>query len=209
MEHVSNILELPLIGILRGFTPAQLPNIIAAVLEGGLRNIEITMNSPDAELQIQEARALAGKTVNVGAGTVSNLKLLDQALEAGAQFIVTPSLNRDVVTACVERRIPICPGAFSPTEILEASELGATMVKIFPADAGGAAYISGLRGPFPNIKLLPTGGVDLETGRELLRAGAAGLGVGGPLFDQKRIAAGDWAWLQDQTRAFVRLFQSG
>ena len=208
MELLTSILELPVIGILRGFSAQQLPDILGAITRGGLRNLEITMNSPGAVAQIAQTRALAGGKVNVGAGTVTSPSLLDEALEAGAIFIVTPTINHDIIRECVRNNVPVFPGAFSPTEILEAWELGATMVKIFPADAAGPAYIRGLRGPFPNVKLLPTGGVDLATAPEFLKAGAAGLGVGSPLFDKKRIEAGDWAWLESQARNFAALFSS-
>jgi 2-dehydro-3-deoxyphosphogluconate aldolase/(4S)-4-hydroxy-2-oxoglutarate aldolase len=204
MEALKSIVALPIIGILRGFTLEQLPNILGAVARGGLRNVEITMNSPSATEQIR----LAGDQLNVGAGTVTSLKLLDEALEAGAKFIVTPTVNTDVITRCAREQIPVFPGAFSPTEIFQAWELGATMVKIFPAETGGAAYVRAIRGPFPNIGLLPTGGVDLRTAEDYLKAGAAGLGVGSPLFNKERIEAGDWRWLETQARAFASLFLS-
>lgn len=197
--------ELPLIGILRGFSLAQLPPILAATEGGGLRNVEITMNSPGACEQIRRASETGG--LNVGAGTVTSLSLLQAALDAGAKFIVTPALNREVIRECVRQSVPVFPGAFSPTEMVEAWELGATMVKIFPADTGGPAFLRALRGPFPQIKFLPTGGVDLQTAADFLQAGAAGLGVGSPLFDKQRIDRCDWAWLRDQTSRFVRLFQ--
>ena len=202
MQPLKALLELPVIGILRGFTLEELPNILEAVRRGGLRNVEITMNSPGAAEQI---RAAAGQ-LNVGAGTVTSLKRLDEALGAGAKFIVTPTVNPEVIKRCVREKVPVFPGAFSPTEICQAWELGATMVKIFPAETGGVAYLRAIRGPFPQIKLLPTGGVDLQTAGEYLKAGAAGLGVGSPLFDKKRIDAADWNWLEDRARAFASLF---
>ena len=204
MDPLASINNLPLIGILRGFHPEQLPPILQAVTDGGLRNVEITMNSPSAAAQIQLARS--GSSLVVGAGTVTSHELLVHAVDAGAQFIVTPNLNREIVSACVQRRVPILPGVCSPTEACEAWELGATMVKLFPADTYGPAFVRALRGPFPDLKLLPTGGINLETGRNFLKAGAFGLGVGSPLFDAKRIDAKEWNWLRSQARAFVDLF---
>ena len=197
----------PLIGILRGCSDEQLPHIIECVQRGGMTHLEITMNSPGAERQIQVAIRQAGTGLKIGAGTVTNVELLDQALAAGATFIVTPSLVRDVVTACASRRIPVFPGAMSPTEIYEAWELGATMVKIFPAEVGGASFIRALKGPFPEIELLPTGGVDLKTLPKLLQAGAAGAGIGSPLFRRDRLESQDWPWLEQQVRAFVEVHQ--
>jgi 2-dehydro-3-deoxyphosphogluconate aldolase/(4S)-4-hydroxy-2-oxoglutarate aldolase len=207
MDSRASILDQPLIGILRGISHAQLAPLLGAVAEGGLRNIEVTMNSPGATGLIAEARRF-GRS-NVGAGTVIDCKVLDAALGAGASFIVTPLFHREVVEECVRRAVPVFPGALSPSEIYEAWEIGATMVKVFPADTGGPDFIRALRGPFPKIRLLPTGGIDLSTAPAYLRAGAAGLGVGSPLFDRSRIMNGDWEWLRERTRQFVALFPSG
>ncbi len=208
MNH-SWFQEAPIIGILRGLSPEQLPQVLEAATRGGLRNVEVTMNSPNAAAQIRAAVRQAGARLNIGAGTVTSLPVLHEALAAGATFIVTPLVHRLVIIECVRQNIPVFPGAFSPTEIWEAWELGAAMVKVFPADAGGPGYLKALRGPFPQVKLLPTGGVDLQTAAAFLKAGAAGLGVGSPLFDKPRIDAGDWAWLERQTRQFVETVRAG
>jgi 2-dehydro-3-deoxyphosphogluconate aldolase / (4S)-4-hydroxy-2-oxoglutarate aldolase len=197
----------PLIGILRGCSDEHLPRIIECVQRGGLTHLEITMNSPGAERQIRDAIRHSSAPLRIGAGTVTNLALLDQALAAGATFIVTPFLARDVVAACASRRIPVFPGALSPTEIHEAWELGATMVKIFPAELGGPAFVRALKGPFPQIEFLPTGGVDLDTLPKLLQAGAAGAGIGSPLFRKERLENQDWTWLEQQVRFFVDVYQ--
>ena len=197
----------PLIGILRGCSDEHLQHIIQCVQCGGMTHLEITMNSPGAERQIRDVVRNAGTSLKVGAGTVTNLELLDRALAAGAAFIVTPCLVRDVITACASRHIPVFPGALTPTEICEAWELGATMVKIFPAEVAGAAYIRALRGPFPQIELLPTGGVDLTTLPKLLDAGASGAGIGSPLFRKDRLESRDWPWLEEQVRSFVTIYQ--
>jgi 2-dehydro-3-deoxyphosphogluconate aldolase/(4S)-4-hydroxy-2-oxoglutarate aldolase len=207
MDALSVIRELPLIGILRAVPLAKLPPLLDAVVRGGLRNIEVTMNSPGAIEQIRQAGQ--NEALNVGAGTVTSVGSLEEALRAGARFVVTPLLNGDVIAECVRRNVPVFPGAFSPTEICEAWELGATMVKVFPADAGGPEYIRALGGPFPKIKLLPTGGVHLKTAADFLKAGAAGLGVGSPLFDKARIEAADWPWLAERTRQFVEIVRAG
>ena len=113
MIALATLRDLPLIGILRGFTCDQLPEILSAAADGGLRNLEITMNSPEAAAQIRLARQLAGGRLSVGAGTVTSMQLLRTALDAGAMFIVTPALNREVVAECVRQKIPVCPGAAS------------------------------------------------------------------------------------------------
>lgn len=195
---------LPVVGIVRGFAREVMEPMIAAAFEGGLRNIEITLNTPDAEALICLTRERWGDSVNIGAGTVTTLEGLHRALDAGAGFIVTPALNPDVVRECVSRGVPVMPGAMSPTEIVAAWELGATMVKVFPADGLGPAFLRSLRGPLPHIPLMPTGGVTLETLPAFRAAGAAAFGVGTPLFDPARAAARDWSWFREQSGRFAQ-----
>ncbi len=199
--------EVPLIGILRGFAMHQIEPLISAAVHGGLQNLEITMNSPDAAGLIRLAVECAKGALNIGAGTVTSRCLLDEALGAGASFIVTPTLTVDVLDQCVRLRTPVFPGALSPTEIACAWDHGATMVKIFPAELYGPAYIRAIKAPLPRIKLLPTGGVDLKTLPEFMRAGADGAGIGNPLFDRKRIEADDWHWVESQCRAFAEAWR--
>lgn len=199
--------ELPVIGILRGFNIRQLEQIVPAASRGGLRNLEVTMNSPDAAGQIARAIELANGKMNIGAGTVTTLELLDQAMAAGASFIVTPTGQMEVLKACVKQKIPIFPGAFTPTEIYQAFELGAAMVKVFPAEVLGPGYLKALKGPLPQVKLMPTGGVDLENLPQFIKAGADGFGVGSPLFKKERIEAAEWDWVEQQCRAFSDLYQ--
>ena len=199
--------ELPIVGILRGFTLGQMAEIVRAAFRGGLRNLEITMNSPDAARLLRETVTVAEGRLNIGAGTVTSLELLDQALVAGATFVVAPTVEPKVITECVNRKIPVFPGAFTPTEIVRAWDLGATMVKIFPAESVGPGYIRALKAPLPHIKLLPTGGVDLKTLPEFLKAGADGFGIGSPLFDRQRVEACDWKWIEAQCRAFAETYR--
>ena len=201
--------ELPIVGILRGFTLVQMRKIVQAALRGGLRNIEITMNTPGAASQLREAVAVAEGRGNIGAGTVINPELLDQALGAGAAFVVTPTVEPKVIVECVNQKVPVFPGAFSPTEVVRAWDLGATMVKIFPAECVGPNHIRALKAPLPHIKLLPTGGVDLKTLADYLKAGADGFGIGSPLFDRQRVESGDWTWVEAQCRAFAEAYRQG
>jgi 2-dehydro-3-deoxyphosphogluconate aldolase/(4S)-4-hydroxy-2-oxoglutarate aldolase len=192
-----------LIGILRGWGAAELEQLVPACLRGGLRHLEITMNSPDAAGLIRRATRLAGDQLLIGAGTVLNEPQLDEALAAGARFIVTPVVCEGVVRKCVKLTLPVFPGAASPTEVVRAWELGATMVKVFPADQLGPSYFRNLKAPLPRIRLLPTGGVTLANLQAFLQAGADGVGVGSPLFDPPLIQAGDWSALEERCRAFV------
>src|SRR5690606_15956996 len=133
--------RLPLVGILRGFSAEVTVECVQAALKGGLCNLEVTMNTPGAAQQINLVRNLAGKEVNVGAGTVCDLKTLDKALDAGANFIVTPVVAEDVIKKCVEDGVPVFPGALTPTEIQRCWHLGAMFIKLFPADCFGPSYV--------------------------------------------------------------------
>lgn len=199
---------LPVVGILRGFGTKEVEQLVPASIDGGLRNLEVTMNSKGAADLIRLACGLAGLRCNVGAGTVTTMYELDGAMEAGASFIVTPAVVPEVIRACVERRIPVMPGALTPTEILNAWRLGATMVKIFPADQLGPAHLKAIKGPFPQIPLMPTGGITVETLSAFKRAGADAFGVGGPLFDAKQAALGNWDWFREQAARFVQAFNA-
>ena len=200
--------QLPIVGILRGLATETLEPVINAARAGGLTNLEITMNTPGAAGQIRAARALGGRALNVGAGTVTEVGLMEEALAAGASFIVTPALITEVIERCVQLHVPVFPGALSPAEVRRAGELGATLVKVFPADLFGPGYLRSLKSSFPTIKLMPTGGVDLLTFAAYAQAGAEAFGIGSPLFAAQRIAAQDWEWLRTQCRAFAEVYRS-
>jgi 2-dehydro-3-deoxyphosphogluconate aldolase / (4S)-4-hydroxy-2-oxoglutarate aldolase len=198
--------KLPVVGILRFFKRAEVEKLVPASIDGGLCNIEVTMNTAGAEELIRLTADLVGGKGNVGAGTVTTVETLDRALKAGATFIVTPAVVPDVIQACVERKIPVMPGAMTPTEILTAWRLGATMVKVFPADQLGPGHIKAVKAPFPEIPLMPTGGVTVETLPAFKKAGADAFGVGGPLFDPKQVAAGNWGWFREQAARFAAAY---
>lgn len=199
--------RLPVVGILRGVENRHLASLVEAAIAGGLTNLEITMNTPGAADQIGEAVMLSGSRLNIGAGTVLGHTQFEAALAAGATFIVTPIVEPRVIELSCQAGVPIFPGALSATEVVRAWELGAAMVKVFPAEAFGPAYIKSLKAPLPQIKLLPTGGVDLNTLGDYVKAGADGLGVGSPLFNRDRIAAQDWPWIQKQCQAYRQEYQ--
>jgi 2-dehydro-3-deoxyphosphogluconate aldolase/(4S)-4-hydroxy-2-oxoglutarate aldolase len=163
-----------------------------AIASGGMPLIEITWNSDRApELISQLRRELPHCTI--GTGTLLNLEQLQQAIEAGAQFLFTPHVNTTLIEAAVEAGVPIVPGALTPTEIVTAWHSGATCVKVFPIEAvGGANYIKSLQGPLGHIPLIPTGGVTLENAKEFIKAGAIAVGLSGDLFPKPLIAAEDW-----------------
>jgi 2-dehydro-3-deoxyphosphogluconate aldolase/(4S)-4-hydroxy-2-oxoglutarate aldolase len=201
--------ELPVVAILRFFQREAVEKLVPASLAGGLRNLEVTMNTPGAAELIQLTCKLVGHQGNVGAGTVTTLEELEQALAAGASFIVTPAVLPEVIEACVKRKVPVMPGAMTPTEVLTAWRLGAKIVKIFPADQLGPGHLKALKAPFPQIPLMPTGGVTVETLPEFKRAGADAFGVGGSMFDPKQVAAGNWDFFRERAARFVRAYGSG
>lgn len=199
----------PVVGILRAFRAEEIERLVPASLDGGLCNIEVTMNTPGAVQLIRRIVELAGSRANVGAGTVTSIPLLDDAVNAGASFIVTPIVVPEVIREAVRRGIPVMPGAMTPAEIQSAWELGATLVKVFPAEALGPGYLKAIKAPLPHVRLMPTGGVTVETLRDFRTAGAEAFGVGGPLFDPRQVAAGNWDWFTEQARRFKKAYDAG
>lgn len=195
--------KMPLVGIMRNFKQSDIENILPAYADGGLNTIEITMNSGSAVESIEFiAENFAGR-LNVGAGTVLTKEELEIALKAGAQFIVTPVVNLQIIDKCRQLKVPIFCGAYTPTEIFTAWNAGADMVKVFPMVGDAIEYIKAVRGPLPHIKLLPTGGVNLDNCVSFFKAGASGIGAGGQLFDKDMISRKDWSALRDHFSKFV------
>lgn len=186
----------PIVGIIRGQSKEVSFAIAKTSLEAELYTLEITMNTNEATTIIAHLRKNFPK-LNIGAGTVCSLKECKEAIEAGAQFIVTPILNEEVIKYCVSKAIPIFPGAYSPTEIYKAWSLGASAVKIFPATQLGPKYIKDILGPLNTIELLPTGGVTKNTIKSFFEAGVKGVGMGSSLYDKNYIANNDFISLKE------------
>ena len=199
--------EAPLVGIMRNVPPPAMHKIAECYLKAGLTTLEITLNSEKALSTIETLTEKYGGQLNIGAGTVLNLKELEQALSAGAQFIVTPVLKKSVVSHCAEKRIPVFPGAYTPTEIHKAWEMGADMVKVFPAAGLGADYIKDVLAPMRFLKLLPTGGVNLDNCRDFFQAGATGVALGSSLFPKTLIQHENWGDLTKLFEQFRILLQ--
>lgn len=180
----------PLMGILRGVKAEEIGPLTETVIAAGLLTIEITMNTEDASSLIEKLVKSAKGRLCVGAGTVLGLSDYDQAIKAGARFIVMPTLVREVVARCVEDGVPVFPGALTPQEIFDAYEAGATMVKVFPANLFGPAYFKDIRGPFGQIPLLACGGVNAETVGAFFESGAAGASFGGSIFKRRLLETG-------------------
>lgn len=185
----------PIVGIIRGQPLDVVLKIAQSYEDAGLTTLEITMNTAGAATMISTLRSKF-PNLNIGAGTVCSLLELREAIDAGAQFIVTPIIDETVITHAVAENIPIFPGAFSPTEIYKAWSLGASAVKVFPATQLGVQFIKDVLGPLDQIKLLPTGGVSKSNIKSFFEAGAYGVGMGSSLIDKKLVEAGDFEGLK-------------
>lgn len=211
-QILDGILECGIAAVVRGESEEQILRAIEAALQGGVNVIEVTFTVPNP-LRIIEALAEGlSDDVILGAGTVLTPETASNAVDAGAQFIVSPSTNLETIEMAKSRGVPVFPGALTPTEVITAWQAGGDVIKIFPANVMGPSYLRDLHGPFPDIPFMPTGGVDLGTARSWLEAGAACLGVGGALIDRKLMAAGDYTEITSRARKFreiVREFRSG
>jgi 2-dehydro-3-deoxyphosphogluconate aldolase/(4S)-4-hydroxy-2-oxoglutarate aldolase len=182
----------PFMGILRGIEAENLLQVLDASTAAGLAHLEITLNTPNAVNLIRQARSHAGSELSIGAGTVLTLDAMKQALDAGAQFIVMPTLQTGIVQHCVEQGVPVFPGALTPQEIQLAWEAGASMVKVFPAKSLGPEYFKEIKGPFEQIELLACGGITPESIPQYRACGASGFAFGGSVFRTEWIAAGQF-----------------
>src|SRR5437763_3082830 len=204
-EQVQRMIACGVVAVVRSPDSHQLVEVAKALADGGVTVMEITFTVPNALDVIRQVRLHLGERILLGAGTVLDPETARAAILAGADFLVAPTLNLDVVRLCHRYDKAVLPGAFTPTEILTAWEAGADIVKVFPADIVGPAFFKALRGPLPQIRVMPTGGVDLNTAAEFLKAGACCLGVGGQLVEPKAVAAGDFARLRELAQQYMKI----
>lgn len=188
--------------VIRAKSSDHLMQVAEAIKEGGIDVIEVTMTTPNALAVIEEAVDRFGDEVLIGVGTVLDSETCRLAILAGAEFVVGPCLDRDMIEMAHRYDKPILPGAFTPTEIKQAWDWGADMVKVFPAEVGGPTYFKSILGPLPQIRLVPTGGVDIDTTPDFLRAGAVALCAGSALVDGKAVAEGRFDVVTDTARRF-------
>ena len=192
---------MPIVGIIRGQSMQRVRWIAEICQQEGFNTLEVTLNTENAG-QIIAAIRTEFPDMNVGAGTVCNMDDLNLALEAGAQFIVTPIIDEKVISTTVERGIPIFPGAYTPSEIYRAWQLGASAVKVFPASQLGTQYIKEVLAPLDQVKLLPTGGVSIQNIRSFFQVGAFGVGMGSALFNKEMVNTGDTEAFQEHLQKF-------
>ncbi len=202
---INEFMRLPLAGILRGIQEESVDLLVETVVSAGLKTIEVTMNTAGADKIIARMVKAAAGDLTVGAGTVLCMEDLHSALNAGATFIVMPTLIQDVTAYCVKNNIPVFPGAFTPQEIHNAWLAGASTVKVFPSSFFGPRYFKEIKGPFNDIPLLACGGVNSENIGEFFACGASAAAFGGSIFDLKKLECGD----VDEIKADIEALISG
>ena len=202
-SQLHQVLECGIVAVVRSPDSRQLLEVCRALADGGVNVVEITMSVPGALDVLRQVKLALGERVLLGAGTVLDAETARAVLLAGAEYIVAPTVNLEVIRLCQRYDKLVMPGAFTPTEILAAWEAGADIVKVFPAEVLGPAFFKALRGPLPQIRLMPTGGVDLTTAAAFLKAGACCLGVGGQLVEPRAVAEGDFNRIRELARQYV------
>ena len=203
-EILSQIIGIGIVLVVRTSSAETAIRAIEAIYRGGVRAAEITMTVPGAVRALEKIADLFGDKIVLGAGTVLDPETARICMLAGAEFLVTPSLKLATIEIAKRYAKVVCPGALTPTEVLTAWEAGADVVKIFPCgNVGGPKYIKALKGPFPQIEMIPTGGVNLETAGEFLKAGACAVAVGGELVDAKLIREGRYDLIEEKARQYL------
>jgi len=192
-----------IVAVIRLKEPEKLRAVVDAIAEGGVRALEVTMTVPGAVDLIRDLAPALPPGFILGAGTVLDPETATRVIDAGAQFVVSPVFRRAVIDVCHDRGVAAMPGCFTPTEILDAWDAGADVVKVFPATALGPGFFRDVRGPLPHIKMMPTGGVTLDNAGDWIRAGAVAVGVGTALLDGNAIAAGDYGVLRANAERIV------
>lgn len=200
VQTAAALQQLGAVAVLRLESAESLRRVVDALLEGGIRAVEVTMTTKGALEALAECRAAMGDSAVLGAGTVLDSETARMAVSAGASFVVAPTLCSEMIRTCRRYDVVSIPGAYTPTEIVAAWEAGADLVKVFPAGTLGPAYVRDLRGPMPHLRLMPTGGVTLDNAADFLAAGAVAVGVGGALVQRSAVEGGDYAAITERAR---------
>jgi 2-dehydro-3-deoxyphosphogluconate aldolase/(4S)-4-hydroxy-2-oxoglutarate aldolase len=202
-DAMQRLTESGTVAVMRGADADALVKTVEALREGGVTAIEITADNPDATAMIEAVTGSFDDEIVVGAGTVLDEATALDTIRAGAEFVVGPTVEPSVVDACNRYGVLVAPGAFTPTEALSAYEAGADFVKIFPASSGGPGHLGGIKGPLPQIPLMPTGGVDADNAGDFIRAGAEVVGAGSALVPGAAVESGDFETITENARAFT------
>jgi 2-dehydro-3-deoxyphosphogluconate aldolase / (4S)-4-hydroxy-2-oxoglutarate aldolase len=202
-QIIHGLLNPGIVAIIRADDSEQLIHASSALIAGGVSGIEITMTTPNALKVITDVRREFGDKVLVGVGTVLDAETAEAALESGAEYVVTPVMRPEVIAFCNRVDKPILSGSYTPTEAQTSYELGADFIKVFPADTLGPKYIQAVRGPLPHLNIIPTGGVDVNTVGDFIKAGCVAVAAGSSLVSKEILKNKDWAKLTDLAAQFV------
>ena len=205
-EVLDRILSTGVVAVIRMKDTQRLKRVIEAIRLGGVKSIEITMTVPGAVQIIADLVKTVPDDVLVGAGTVTDVETANKVIDVGAKFVVGPILNVDIIKLCNQRGVVIMPGCYTPTEIFTAWKAGADIIKVFPATSLGPKYFKDIRGPFPDLRLLPTGGVSVDNVGEWIAAGAVAVGIGSDLLDKKAIDEERYEVLTERAKRMVENF---
>lgn len=205
-EVIRKIKEIGVVPVVRANSSEEAMAAVEAIKAGGVPILEITMTVPGAVKVIEQLADKFGDEIVLGAGTVLDAETARACILAGATFVVSPALNLGTIELCKRYAVPICPGALTPTEVVTAWQAGADFVKVFPCSAmGGSSYIKGLKAPLPQVDLIPTGGVNLNTAADFIKAGSSALGIGADLVDLKALREGNAAKITESAKQFVQI----
>jgi 2-dehydro-3-deoxyphosphogluconate aldolase/(4S)-4-hydroxy-2-oxoglutarate aldolase len=208
-DVLSRIREVGVVPVVRASSAEEALRVVEAIRAGGVPILEITLTVPRALSVIEQVIAAYGEEVLVGAGTVLDAETARACILAGAQFVVSPLLDLGTIACCRKYGVAVMPGALTPTEVSQAWTAGADFVKVFPAGAmGGASYLKALKAPLPQIELIPTGGVSLDTAADFIKAGASALGVGADLADLKALREGQESIITERARQYLEIVRA-
>jgi 2-dehydro-3-deoxyphosphogluconate aldolase / (4S)-4-hydroxy-2-oxoglutarate aldolase len=202
-QIISGLLTPGVVAIIRADNSEQLIDASRALIDGGVSSIEVTMTTPNALKVIADVCRTFGDKALVGVGSVLDVKTAEAALAAGAEYVITPVLKPEVIAFCNKVGKPIFAGSYTPTEAQTAYELGADFIKIFPAEGLGTKYIQSIRGPLPHLKIVPTGGVDVSTAGDFIKAGCVAVAAGSTLVSKDILKNKDWTKLTDLAGQFI------
>jgi len=205
LQQLERITKTGIVAVIRADSGERLADVAEALLAGGVEVMEVTFTVPGAVGVLETVAEKMGDRVLLGAGTVLDPETARIAILSGAEFIVSPSLNTGVIDLCNRYDKAVMPGALTPTEVVMAWQAGADIVKIFPSDLTGPKYLKALKAPLPQVRMMPTGGVNLDTAAEFLQCGACALGVGGALVEKSAVEAGDMTRIESLARQYVQI----
>ena len=204
---LQRVLDGGIVAIIRASSSEQLVSVARALYDGGIEIIEVTFTTPGVVDVISDVKKDLGSKVLLGAGTVLDPETARVALLAGAEFLVSPCVNIEVIKLAHRYDKLVMPGAYTPTEVLTAWEAGADVIKLFPADIGGAPYLKALKGPLPQVRMMPTGGVNQRTLRDFVKAGACAVGLGSQLVEKEALESGNFARIRELAKEYVELMK--